>query len=350
MSARCDAGLPADHRVSLFSLRTGSALAGRICQHLGIAPGQHEERDFEDGEHKIRPLESVRERDVYVVESLFGDAELSVNDKLVRVLVFCGALKDAGAHRVTCVAPYLCYARKDRRTKARDPVTTRYVASMIEAVGVDRVVTMDVHNPAAYQNGFRIPAEHVTAAPMFVTALRPLVGERGVVVVSPDAGGAKRAEAFRQAFEGALGRPVGLAFLEKFRSEGAVRSGAVIGDVADRVAVIVDDLISSGTTVVRAATACKQRGARATYAAATHGVFSGGASDTLRDSSLDRLVITDTIVPRRLEPSFVERRVDVLDCAPLLAAAIARLHTGGSLVELTALPLPAQSSSLAMRR
>lgn len=327
--------LPGDHRVAVFSLHSGQALAERICQRLGIAPAEHEERTFEDGEHKIRPLESVRGRDVYVVESLHSDGAMSVNDKLVRLLFFLAAVRDAGADRVTCVAPYLCYARKDRRTKPRDPVTTRYLASLFEAVGIDRLVTIDVHNPAAYENAFRIPTEHLTAAPMFVEAIAPLVGDSALTVVSPDAGGVKRAEYVREALERRLQRKVGFAFLDKFRSEGVVRGGTVAGDVKDRVVVIIDDLISTGTTLARAASACREQGARAVYVAATHGVFATDASRVLRGGEFDRVFILDTIAPQRLDPDLLRSRVEVIDCTPLLANAIFRLHTNGSIVELS---------------
>lgn len=320
--------------LAVFSLETGRPLLERICKQLGIAPGRHEERAFEDGEHKIRPLESVRGRDVYVVEALHGDAKLSVDDKLARMLFFLAALRDAGAARVTAVAPYLCYARKDRRTKPRDPVTSRYVAMLFEAVGIDRIVTVDVHNEAAYQNAFRIPTTHITAAPLFVEAFAPHLGEQ-VVVVSPDAGGVKRAERFRQALEARLRRPVGLAFVEKFRSEGVVRGGTVVGEIVDRDAIIIDDLISSGGTLARAAAGCRERGARNVYAAATHGVFSRDASRVLLDSALDRVVILDTIPPREVATE-MGSRLQILGCAPPLANAIHRLHTDRSLVEIGA--------------
>lgn len=322
------------HEPAVFSLQTGRPLLERICGHLGIEPGRHEEREFEDGEHKIRPLQSVRGRDVYVVEALFGDAVRSVDAKLTRALFLLAALRDAGAARVTAVAPYLCYARKDRRTKPRDPVTSRYVAMLFEAVGVDRVVTIDVHNEAALHNAFRIPAEHLTAVSLFVDALAPLCRDSHAVVVSPDAGGVKRAERFRQALQARLDRPVGLAFVEKFRSEGIVRGGAVVGELTDRVAIIIDDLISSGTTLARAAAACRERGARTVHAAATHGVLSVDASKTLGSSELERVVLLDTIPLRPLDVERLGARVEVIDCAPLLASAIQRLHTNGSLVEL----------------
>ncbi|PQJ35259.1 ribose-phosphate pyrophosphokinase [Salinibacter sp. 10B] len=329
--------LPEDHHAAVFSLDSGRRLRDPICEHLGISPGKHEERTFDDGEHKIRPLQSVRDQDVYLVESLYSNNALSVNDKLVRTLFFLAAMRDAGAERVTLIAPYLCYARKDRRTKPRDSVSIRYLATVLESMGLDRVATMDVHNPAAYENAFRIPAEHLTAAPLFVDSVVPLIGDREVVVVSPDAGGAKRAEGFRQRLDERLGRSVPLVFIEKFRSEDAVWGGTVVGDVKNRVAILLDDLISSGTTLAEAATACREHGATAVYAAVTHGVFSSGANQTLDDPALERLVFLDTLPPARLAPNVRERRAEVLSCAPLLAGAIQRLHTGGSLVELSGL-------------
>lgn len=322
--------LPEGHRVGVFALCGGRPLLERLCAHLGVGVGRHEEREFEDGEHKIRPLDSVRGLDVYLVQSLHGDAQSSVNDKLARVLFLVGALRDAGADRVTVVAPYLCYARKDQRTKSRDPVTTRYVATLFEAVGTDRVVTIDVHNPAAYENAFRIPAELLSAIPSFVELFAPILGDRPAVVVSPDAGGVKRAERFRAALERRLERRVGSAFLEKYRSEGVVSGGTVVGDVADQVAIIIDDLISSGTTLVRGAAACRERGATAVFAAATHGVFAADAGARLVASELEAIAILDTIPPPPLGP-----KLRVIDCSPLVAAAIHSLYTGYGLTEVS---------------
>src|SRR6516165_8314689 len=140
--------------LAVFALNSSHDFGEKVCARLGIPQSSHEEREFEDGEHKTRPLVNVRGRDVFVIQSLYGDPKQSVNDKLCRFLFFAGALRDASADRVTAVIPYLCYARKDRRSKPRDPVTTRYVAALFEAVGADAAVTMDVHNLAAYQNAW----------------------------------------------------------------------------------------------------------------------------------------------------------------------------------------------------
>ena len=223
--------------LSLFALNASRDFGLRVAGELGAPLARHEEREFEDGEHKARPLESVRERDVYVVHSLYADERNSVNDKLVRLLFFVGALRDASARRVTAVIPYLCYARKDRRSKPRDPVSTRYVASLLEAVGADRVVTLDVHNLAAYENAFRIQAEHLEARNLFADSFGPMVGAGEVAVVSPDIGGVKRAEAFREALERRLGRPLGRAFMEKSRSEGVVSGDTLVGDEIGRAHV-----------------------------------------------------------------------------------------------------------------
>lgn len=318
----------------LFALNASHPFGERVAMALKVALSPHEEREFEDGEHKARPLVNVRGRDVYVIQSLYGEPGMSANDKLIRLLFFIGALKDASAARVTAVCPYLAYARKDRRTKPRDPVSSRYVAQLFEAVGTDRIVTLDVHNLAAYQNAFRIPAEHLEARGLFVDWFAARLQDESIVVVSPDVGGIKRAEAFRQALSQVLSRPIEAAFMEKHRSSGVVSGEAVVGDVRGKTALIIDDLISSGTTLARAATACKSMGANRVFAAASHGVFAGAAGEVLSDPALESVLVTDTIPPFRLPSELLESRVQVLETAPLFAEAIRRLHSGGSLVEL----------------
>jgi ribose-phosphate pyrophosphokinase len=318
----------------LFALDASREFGANVAHALNVPLAAHEERAFEDGEHKSRPLVNVRARDVFVVQSLYGDAGESANDKLCRLLFFIGALKDAAAARVTALVPYLCYARKDCKTKPRDPVTTRYVATLFEAVGTDRLVTIDVHNLAAFQNAFRCGTDHLEARRLFVEYLRPRLADRAAVVVSPDIGGVKRTVKFRDALGRALGRDVPLAIMEKHRSAGAVSGAALVGDVAGRVVVIVDDLISTGTTIARTAAACRDRGAVRVVAAATHGIFAGDANVQLSEPALAELVVTDTISPFRLTVPAVRRKLVVLGAAPLFAAAARRIHDGDSIVEL----------------
>jgi ribose-phosphate pyrophosphokinase len=341
-----------DSDVTLFALHATRDFGTRVAAGLGVALGAHEEREFEDGEHKARPLVSVRNRAVYVIQSLYSDPQQSVNDKLVRLLFFLGALRDAGAARVTALLPYLAYARKDAKTQPRDPVTTRYLAQLIEAVGTDHVVALDVHNIAAFQNAFRIRTDHVSATRLFAEHLaeriearaaghgRPDCGFAGrlgaepVVVVSPDAGGVKRAERLRAALARRLGRDVNAAFLDKARGGGIMRGGRIVGEVSGAAAVIIDDLISTGGTLRHAAAACQAAGARRVIAAATHGLFVGAAAELLRDPALETILVTDSVAPWRLDPALITQRLTVLPVAPLFAETIRRLHCGGSLTEL----------------
>lgn len=310
----------------VFALGASRALGEDIARALGVALARCEERDFEDGEHKTRPLDNVHGRDVYVAHSLYSDAAQSANDKLCRLLFFLGALRDAGAARLTAVVPYLCYARKDRRTKSRDPVTTRYVAALFEAVGVDAVVVLDVHNAAAFDNAFRCVTAHVRGYPMFARQLAPLLGSADAVVVSPDEGGLKRAELFRQALARTLNRTVDLGFMEKTRSAGVVAGERLFAAVDGRAVVIIDDIISTGTTLLRAAQACKRNGAQVVYAAATHGLFVGNASRVLADAAIDRVIVADSVAPFRLAPDVGTNKVTVIGTGALLADAIRLLR------------------------
>lgn len=323
-----------DENLMLFTLNASREFGERISQAIGIPLSNHEEREFEDGEHKSRPLANVRGRDVFVVQSLYADVEQSVNDKLCRLLFFIGALRDASAGCVTAVVPYLCYARKDRKTQPRDPITIRYVASLFEAVGTNRVLTLDVHNLAAFQNAFRCHTDHLEAKSLFVRYFAPLVRNEEVVVVSPDVGGIKRAEQFRQALANATGKAVFSAFMEKYRSKGVVSGETIVGEVKDKVALIIDDLISTGGTILRTASACRQLGTKRVYAAASHGVFVGAANEVLANEALDKVIATNTILPFRLNSEAARSKLEVLDAAPLFAAAITRIHTGGSIVAL----------------
>lgn len=318
----------------LFALESTRAWGEAIARHLNLPLEPHEERDFEDGEHKARPLASVRGRHVYVLQSLYADGEQSPSDKLCRLLFFIGTLRDAAAASVTAVVPYLAYSRKDRRSKARDPVTTRYVAGLFEAVGTTRIVTLDVHNLAAYQNAFRCGAEHLEATGLFAAHFVRLLAGREVAVVSPDAGGIKRSESFRLRLAAALGRPVAAAFAEKHRSEGVVSGELITGDVAGRCAIIVDDLIGAGTTIMRTAKACRRLGADPVYAAASHGLFVGEAPRMLADEALTGLVVTDSVPAFRLPAGPVRDKLVVLSTAGLFAGAIERIHGGGSITEL----------------
>lgn len=319
----------------VFALDSSRHLGTGITHHLGVALSPQEEREFEGGEHKARPLVNVRGVDVFVVASLAGDDDQSANDKLCRLLFFIGALKEASARSVTAVVPYLCYSRKDRQTKARDPVTTRYVAQLFEAVGTDRLMTIDVHNLAAFQNASRCSTDHLEATQLFVDHVRQLVSGDDVVVVSPDIGGVKRAERFRRRLESELGRPVELAFTGKHRSRGVVSGpNQVLGEVEGRVAIVFDDLISSGGTMHRVVDMLTRQGAAEVHLAATHGALVPEAAALFSVPSISSVIVTDSVRPGRLPEAVVGDRLVVLEIGPLLAEAIARVQSGGSLSDL----------------
>jgi ribose-phosphate pyrophosphokinase len=318
--------------MKLFALDASRHFGEQVAKEAGIPLASHEERDFEDGEFKARPLESVRGARVIVCQSLHGDARHSPNDKFCRLLFFIGALGDAGAAEITALVPYLAYSRKDRRTKLRDPVTTRYVAATLEAVGLDAIVTMDVHNVAAFENAFRCRKEHLEAAELIAGHFdRQIDKERRIVVLSPDAGGVKRARVFADRLSASSHRASELAFMEKQRSEGRVTGDAFAGDVRGAVVIVVDDLVSTGTTLARAARASRERGAVQVHAAVTHGVFSPDAAAALGTADLDSVVVTDTIGDVRQRCPALAGQLVVLEAAPVFARAIRRI--AGPLLE-----------------
>ena len=324
-----------DSRLQLFAMKGSDALGAAIAETLGCPLSVHEERDFEDGEHKIRPLETVAGSDVYVVHSLHGGPIESPNDKLCRLLFFIGALRDAGAEKVTAVVPYLCYARKDRRTKSNDPVTIRYVAALLEAVGTSTVVTLEVHNEAAFENAFRCRTVALTAAQLFIERFKATIPHSDkICVISPDLGGGKRADLLREALEAAIKRPVAKAFVEKHRSAGIVSGDLFVGDAEGATCIIIDDLISTGGTLVRAAKAARAHGARKIFACVAHGLFMPGSEKALADPAIDRIMALDAVPPFRLGPGVVRDKLEVIPAAPLLAEAIRRLHDHNALTDL----------------
>ncbi len=320
--------------MQVFALNATRDFGERVAAELGVELARHEERDFEDGEHKARPLESVRGRDTVVIQSLHGAPGNSVHDKLCRMLFFIAALRENGAASVTAIIPYLAYGRKDRQTKPRDPVTTRYMGQLFEALGADLVVTLEVHNIVAFQNAFRCRTIHLEPRKLYASHVaRHLAGEP-VVVVSPDPGGVKRAQLFRETLEATLERPVGSAFIEKRRSAGVVSGSLFVGDASGATALVVDDLVSTGGTLARAAEACLDHGARRVFAFAAHGLFVGEAGKAIAESKLERVVITDTVPPFRLDESILNERVEVVSAAPLFAEAIRRIFGNGTITDL----------------
>jgi ribose-phosphate pyrophosphokinase len=306
-------------------------LATDVAAALGTALSPLELRQFGRGEFKIRPLESVRGRDVFLLHGIYGDAEGSACDRLCELLFLAGAVRDAAAARIVAVIPYLAFARKDRRTKSRDPVTSRYVAQMMESVGIAQVMAVEVHNPAAFDNAFRIPADHLTTTRLFADHFASQGHARPLAVVSPDLGGAKRAQLLREALQRRAGTPVEFGCVEKRRSAGVVSGHYFAGEVSGRSVILLDDLIGSGETLLRAAQACRAAGAAQVHAAATHAPLLPQAAARLNDPVLDSLTLTDTVALDPQSARTLSGRVTVLPIAGLLADAIACQRGSGSL-------------------
>jgi ribose-phosphate pyrophosphokinase len=319
----------------LFSPNESRPFAQEVCALSGVPLAALEEREFEGGEFKLRPLESVRDRTVFVLQSLAGHAALSASDRLVRLLFLAKGLRDAGARQLIVLVPYLAFARKDRRTKPRDPVTQRYVAELLEATGATRAVALDVHNDAAFDNAFRIPTDHLTAGPLLVDhfAKRDFNGK--LVVASPDIGGVKRAQIFSELLAARTRSEIDLVFLEKRRSSGTVSSGMLVGDVAGRHVIMLDDLCATGGTLIRGAQACKEAGAVAVHAVVTHAPMPAGLQAIVDAPAIDSVSTTDSVGlgfhPARLAAN---PKLTILPASALFGEAVRRMSQGLPLAPL----------------
>jgi ribose-phosphate pyrophosphokinase len=312
-----------------FALSESVALANRVSGEAGLPLSPLEERRFEGGEFRLRPLRSVRGRTVVVLQSLAASSDLPVGERLMRLLFLLQGLRDAGASRRVVVLPYLTFAREDRRTQPRDPVTSRYVAELLEAAGADELVVLDVHNPAALDNAFRIPVAHLSALPMMVDhfARHCDHDHAKLTVASPDIGGIKRAQQFREMLAARLGHPVGMAFVEKRRKNDVLSGGTVVGDVTGQSVLLVDDLCATGETLIRAAKACRAAGAATVYAAITHTPITEGIDAVEAGGTFSGVVTTDSTgintPPTSLSNSMRQRTT--LSIAPLLGQATRRI-------------------------
>jgi len=316
---------------SFFALHESRDLALMVSQHADLPLAPLEERDFEGGEFKLRPLEPVRDRTTFVLQCLAGTAETSVCERLVRLLFLMHGLHDAGAVRRIALLPYLTFARKDRRTQSRDPVNSRYIAQMLESAGVERVVTLDVHNPAALDNAFRVPIDHLSALPMMVDYFATRLAGAQLTVASPDIGGVKRAQIFRELLEARLDRSVDLAFFEKRRTQGVVSGNALIGAVKDRTVIVIDDLCATGNTLIRAAEMCNRAGAESVYAAVTHAPYAPGIAALVAAEVLAGVVTTDSVGPLAVSGG---GKLTVLSIAPLFGEVVQRMLSGRPIAPL----------------
>ncbi|WP_149452710.1 ribose-phosphate pyrophosphokinase [Pasteuria penetrans] len=307
-------------RLQIFSCNSNVVLAKRICEHIGIPLGDAHVGSFSDGEICVKLNESVRGSDVYVVQSTCAP----VNHHLMELLVMVDALRRASAGTINVVMPYYGYARQDRKTRARDPITAKLVANLIETAGADRLISMDLH-ATQIQGFFNIPVDHLVGVSILAEYFLDK-GLRDPVVVSPDHGGVIRARRLAEH----LSAPI--AIIDKRRPEANVAEAMnIIGDVGDRTVVIVDDIIDTAGTIITAMDALLQRGARGVYVCCTHAVLSGPAITRLKSSKIAELVVTDTI------PLDEGKRLSIMrvrSVASLMGEAIIRVHNEQSVSKL----------------
>ena len=301
--------------IKIFTGNSHPELAREISEELGVSLGKAEVTTFSDGEISVNIKESVRGCDVFIVQSTCSP----VNNNLMELLIMIDACKRASAGRINAVIPYYGYARQDRKAKSRDPITAKLVADLLTAAGADRVLTMDLH-AAQIQGYFNIPVDHLLGSPILANHFLEMgLGDReDVVVVSPDLGSVTRARKFADK----LNSPI--AIIDKRRPKANVSEIMnIIGDVKDKVCILIDDMIDTAGTIANAANALKDLGAKHVYACCTHGVLSGPAFERINSCAIEKLVMLNTIALPNIEGL---EKFSSLSVAPIMADAIRRIY------------------------
>jgi len=301
----------------IFAGRNSKPLAEHICRHVGMPLGDARTQVFPDGEMLVKLEEDVRGRDCFVVSSTCDP----VNNNLMELLIFTDCLRRASARRMTLVMPYFGYARQDRKSEGRTPITAKLVANMITASGADRVITIDLH-AAQIQGFFDLPLDHLSASEVFLDYFESIRDELGeLCLVSPDVGNVKVAEGLAQELRG------GLAIINKQRLSGSeTKTGNLIGDVCGKTVLMFDDMISTGGTVCKAAELVMAEGARDVIVAATHAVLAGMGAERLAEGPISRVIVSDSIPLSAEKRRALQGKLVELSVAPLLGDAIRRIH------------------------
>jgi ribose-phosphate pyrophosphokinase len=307
--------------ISIFAGNSNPALANKICEYLNLSLGNAQVKTFSDGEIQIEIDENVRSKDVFVIQSTCAP----VNDHLVELLLMIDALKRSSAKRITAVVPYFGYARQDKKVAPRVPISAKLVANMLTVAGANRMITMDLH-AGQIQGFFDIPVDNIFAAPLLIEHIRDKFNN-DLVIVSPDAGGVERARAFAKRLD------ADLAIVDKRRSApNQAKAMAVIGDVKDKVVVILDDMADTAGTLTEATHALKEEGAREIHACCAHAVLSGPAIERITKSEMKSMVVTDTIPLK--EKAAACGKIVVISISELVGEAIIRSYRGDSVTSL----------------
>lgn len=307
--------------LSIFAGNSNPLLSDRISEYLAKPLGKLKVNRFSDGEIQVEIHENVRKQEIYVIQSTCHP----VNDHLVELLLLIDAFKRSSASRITAVIPYFGYSRQDKKVAPRVPISAKMVADLLENTGVDRVITMDLH-AGQIQGFFSVPVDNLYAAPIIIDDIKTRYPEN-LVVVSPDAGGVERARAYAKRLHSSL------AIVDKRRSApNKARAMAIIGDVKDKIAIVIDDMVDTAGTLTEAASVIREKGARQVHAYCTHPVLSGPAIERITQSPLNSLVATDTI-PLSSEAQQCEK-IETLSIAKLVGEAIMRSYRGDSVNSL----------------
>lgn len=307
--------------LSIFAGNSNPVLAEKISEYLAKPLGRLKVNRFSDGETQVEIHENVRKREIYVIQSTC----YPVNDNLVELLLLIDAFRRSSASRITAVIPYFGYSRQDKKVSPRVPISAKLVADLLDVAGVDRVITMDLH-AGQIQGFFNVPVDNLYSAPIIIDDIKTRFSD-DLVVVSPDAGGVERARAYAKRLH------AGLAIVDKRRSApNQAKAMAIIGDVQDKIAIIIDDMADTAGTLTEAASVIREKGAREVHAYCTHPVLSGPAIDRIQNSSLNSLVATDTI-PLSEEAKKCDK-IKTLSIAKLVGEAIVRSYRGDSVNSL----------------
>ena len=308
--------------IKIFTGNSNTALVGSICKELNINKGACVVSQFSDGEISIDIQETVRGKDVFVIQPTSGP----VNDSVMELLIMIDALKRASAGRISAVVPYYGYARQDRKVRAREPITAKLVANLITIAGANRLIAMDLH-AGQIQGYFDIPVDHLTAIPILAEYFDANIDSENFVAVSPDLGGVTRTRSFSEKLNN-----IPIAIIEKRRPKANVSEVMnVIGSIEGKDCILVDDIVDTAGTICKAAEALKQYGAKKIYGCATHGVLSGPAIERIENSVMEKFVITDSILLK--EENKIDK-IEIVSVAPLFADAIRRVHSNDSISKM----------------
>jgi ribose-phosphate pyrophosphokinase len=314
---------PGKKKMLIFSGSSNTELAQKVATNLGTELAEVERKSFASGEIYLRLADSVRGADCFVMQSHSGD----INKTIMEQLLLVDALKRASAKRITAVLPFYPYSRQDKKALPREPISARLIGDMFVAAGVDRLVSIDLHTQQI-QGFVDQPFDHLTAMPLFVDYFKEKFKDP-ISIISPDAGGVKRATTFAKHLEAYVG------FVHKKRDpkiHNEVKSFTVIGEVEERHAILLDDIIDTGGTIAAASRILKERGAKSVNVAATHGIFSDGSVEKLQDAPIDKIIVTDTLLQNGNSSQL--GNVEVLSVSTIIANALTSIFTDDSVSAL----------------